>query len=177
MKKFFLVLFIVFLVFVDVVSSFYSLFLWANALSTAEVRKPVAILEDVSFGATRFQALRTYGIPSRTEKHAEAATILYGYQTELNGFPSEITLGFVSERRFLPYQLASVHITFPDLPKEKIPEVFQYYTEYFQKSLPNANFSYEKSQTNVSLDFGATGIYYTISIKDDTVEIDGTVSG
>ncbi len=140
-----------------------------------EKRENVAVLDALKFGMSPSEVKQVMGNPDSQDLFEESNTLRYRYSTTLDGEPVEITLSF--QRIFFWRHLNSVYIVANPETEEAADEFAHYMAKKIRAEYSNMDGYYEETseiKTNLGVSYGATGVYFSVEMKNGNVIIDGT---
>ncbi len=135
----------------------------------------VAVLDGLKFGMSPSEVKQVMGNPDSQDLFEESNTLRYRYSTTLDGEPAEITLSF--QRIFFGRHLNSVYIVANPETEEATDAFAHYMAEKIRAEYSNMDGYYEETseiKTDLGISYGATGVYFSVEMKNGNVIIDGT---
>lgn len=137
-------------------------------------RNDVAILDGIKYGMSPGEIERKLGHPTEKEFYEVDNSVSYYYSGVVNNEPASIYLHFY--RSFLRWRLYDVRIVFESTPEMSAEEFSKAMVEKIRTAYAGEESYYEDiegTQAKLGVNYGATGIFYTIEYSKDKATIDG----
>ena len=152
----------------------YRLFIWP-APFTDQMRAeiPLTAQDGVRFGSSARAVAAAYGKPVETEKDTDSGRTHRSYRADILDSSADIRCGFAAGRlveMVIRWELASAEDaqilckSVEDMIQERCGRENGFWCEEAEE--PNGDRS-----VKMGIDYGATGIYYTIKLSDSTLSV------
>ena len=155
----------------------YYCFIWP-APFTDQMRAeiPLTAQDGVRFGSSARKVAAAYGAPVETEKNTDTGRTYRSYRADILDSSAEIDCGFITINGWLVEMDIRWELASPEEARALFGRVTDTIAERYLDD-PNYFFREEEVYPDadlrvvMGLEYGATGIYYTIELTDSTLRV------
>ena len=137
---------------------------------------PLTARDGVRFGSSARKVAAAYGEPLETEKNSETGRTWKTYRADILDSSAEIDCGFITINGWLVEMNIRWELASPEEARALFGRVTDTIAEWYRDD-PEYFFREEEAYPDtdlrvvMGLEYGATGIYYTIELMDSTLSV------